>query len=163
MFNGVYLSEYKHAGIKEVSILLSCIGVFLKEGNNMFFFKKKETPVQYTLEQAMKITAEELPYKLAESYAVVIGNYDEYHRRNLICGEAIKSNDRNTYDQYDFLRRNSLHLAINEINRVSDYLQKKFNVSVMIYQDSIEEMIDTIADFCEVYHHAECQEAACFR
>ena len=127
------------------------------------FFKKKEVPVQYTIEQAIRMTAKEMPAKLADSIAVIVGNYDEYSRRNQKCNEAIKVGDRNTYDQYDFLRRNSLCLAVNEIKKISDYLTKRYNVSAEIDETSPESMIDTIANFCGMYYQTESQEVACFR
>ena len=133
-----------------------------KEEKIMFSFKKRKSPA-LTVEQAITKLSSLYPQRVEESYSIISGNYFEYQNRNRKCAEAIENGDRETYDQYDWLRRNSLHLALNECRRVAECLNRRFATNLVVTDSrDPEDQINEIADFCELLLQSKAPQAMRF-
>ena len=105
-----------------------------------------------------------MPSRMAQSLTIIVGQYDEYSRKNELCRKAIEDEDENSYQDYAFLRENALILALNEIKIIAECLKRRYGTNLILGRtDTIEDKLDAIADFCELYYSAGCREAVNFR
>lgn len=129
----------------------------------MKFSKKVKKPA-LTWEQAILRLAADYPRRLGQSMTIIVGQYDNYNRFNLDCKKAIEDKDGFLYRDKAFLRENALDLALNEIKRVTDAIYRLYGTKIFLgCTDTIEDKIDAIADFCELFYESGCREVCNFR
>lgn len=127
-------------------------------------FFKHNTATCTSKEVALNRLARLNPTRMAEAFIRILGQYEEYSRFNSRAREAIEKGREDLFLDANFMRTNALEIVLVEIRRISECCERRYGASLNIPENlTPEEMVDVIADFCQLYNDSGCNNVAMFK